>query len=633
MRAILQKFVFRYIALAGLFLAHRVICWQYLINSDQRAVLTSAKYFLVGSWSDLWVAFLGATIATIFFVVVSLFKREKPSAPSLLLALAFYIPMIALLALHQSYVEFFRFPFVTAHFEYFHDRHFLAANSRSLLSWGPLLFAAVALVLLAVMAMVLRRWRSGLVASSSIAFGIAVISLAGHGANIHYRVQWFVPDNLQTNVFEKIYIDLQRNLTPPDLTTSEIVRLQALRAKKLSPTLAAVDPFKAKLRTTYHAALDADQQPVVLVILVESLRPSEVGIYSPGTISITPALDAFAQQGIWFRNAYSTGNVTRGAQEAVWCGLFASQNTSMMRNRPDLKIPCLPEATHGANFWHHGGHPDFDGQVNFWKQRGVNHLMSQDDFLPQDPRTDWGFSDLAMMKKSVTEIQLLRETMPPGAGALGMTLTVTNHIPWILPADAPPSLKEQALKMPHPSFATTAYSDYALGQYFEMLKAQGLWKDMIVVVASDHGITAPPLNAPKVPAEFLPSYLSSHIYLAIGGGLVEKALEGAQKPETTKVHDELVSQADVAPWLADLIGLTGMQFFGESLFDPRHAPVMVDLGPNVYSPQPATLLSRRELADLDSSGVNDERALILLQYRDFLHRANHGIFTLEGPIE
>ena len=381
-------------------------------------------------------------------------------------------------------------------------------------------------------------------------------------------------------------------------------------------------PAAPLLRREVQRQRRAGKVPVLAVLLLESARPAESALYREGAAAgdrpgLTPVFDRLARRGLHFTNARAPGTVTRGGQEAVFCGYPGNTHISVMRGRADLELLCLPAITGSPFFWYHGGHGAFDAQRAFWQNHGIRHLLSWQDFPPDSPATDWGVSDLTLFRTATEQIAgLRREYLQKDDEALlyGMVLTVTNHIPWRVPADLQLSLPPGA-DAGHPSWSTTAYTDQALGRWVTMLRDAGIWDSLLLVIASDHGVRVPAwFNGPRSsdPAA------TAAIHLAISGGLTEKALAGAA---FSRAIHRPVSQQDVAPLLAWLGGKDEACFFGENLLArDRLGPVLHHDGNRLWHPPSGR--SWPAASGIKGLPHPQPADFPLIWYRKLLHRLN-----------
>jgi hypothetical protein len=607
--------------LSLLFVVHRLLTFPFL--SDISNPFMIAKAFLVGTWSDLWIAWLAAFAVFIVHVVASPTIARRVDRFALIL-------MGVVLAGHQSYVEFFGFQFILNHFKYLADRAFIGANIRSLLEWRVLATGLFALALAIACSRVRLPALKTKIFPVAAALGIALLPILAHALNIHYRVQWFVPESLQANLAERMYLQwkIQDNLTRYPETELAYLRehwphpvpFREFKDLLWRPVAHAsgVLPVAVQMRRQFDDARRLGRKPIVMVLLLESARPLEFGAFGlyPGP-SLTPQFDTLMKDSILFKEAYSTGTVTRSGQEASWCGYFSSFSNSLMRERPDLNLPCLPAllGTAATSFWFHGGKGEFDNQRAFWKKQGIERFLTDESFSFDSPRTDWGVSDRRVFRRSVEDVERFKKDPATADYLVGMILSVTNHIPWRVPSDSSDDVKAAAAAGAPPHFVTTMYTDHALGEFVGDLKSRGLWDDTLLIISSDHGITKE-ARANYNGADAAKKQLS-HIVLAVSGGIVNRSL-GSSEANGMTVED-VVSQADIAPFIALVTGNDNPSFLGEPLLSKRQMPVFSDVITDVYFPRQRASISRKDKIEMPLQEVPENLKFPVSYYRSFLY--------------
>jgi hypothetical protein len=596
-----QLFYADFLIFAVLFILHRAFTFTAL-NAQ---VLTGARQwsgFFVGTLSDLWIAGLLALLSAAWHGLLGL--KFTAGTVQKLRAL-FFLSAALLLASHQSYVEFFGFTMMAFHLRYLYDSAFILANGQSLFSWPLAVYLGV--LALALLLQSGRRKESPR-RYQGVTFAAVLLTLVIlHNRNIHWRVQWFIPENLQVNLLEKLFLQLSKSKAIEPVSAAERERLLTLlrlphaapdfpglmRQVKENPA-GPLHPIDGKIREHWQASLASQRKPLLAVVLLESLRPAETGYFAPDSPSLTPTLDKLAASSIVFTNAYSTGSVTRGGQEAVFCGHISSRDTSLMRYDAVAPISCLsdllqkplPDGRQVETFWHHGGNGLFDNQLSFWRKHGMQRIMTQDDFAKDAPQTSWGVGDITFLQESARELKQRRE-VSTAAAQVGMLLTLSNHIPWDLPPDVIPWAMPMDAK--HLSYRTTAYTDHALRLFMENLKTDGLWDDALIIFVSDHGNQIPAYQDIYPDRPTAVARLQSHINFIIAGGLAEKALRDLGLNALPR--DVLVSQVDISQFLADTLGLKEFSSMGENPFhDKRLLPVLSRLEQHLFDPQSQSLI-------------------------------------------
>lgn len=565
---------------------------------------------LVGAASDVWIASLYALTAMLVALVV-------PAAVFRWLQAGTFLAIAVLLAAHHSYVEFYRTPVLVFHMRYLLDPEFLSSSGTTAMT--PM--AALNLMIAAV------AWWAGSLAGKlapvagknsppgghlrkwlTIA-GIMLAAIAIHAFQIKYRVQWFVPGTLQFHNLEKLVIDYARGVEVPPPTEGErelFAKAMAQRSQVDVKRLAA-QQLRLALREAFARAVESKKIPVIAVLALESFRPSEIDVYASEqagpdnqqSFELTPGFNQLARTGILFREAFSSGTVTCSGQEALWCGYQSGLYSSLMRVRPDLKVACAPKAFQAANgmpMWIHNGQGKFDNQASFWRNQGVSKIITQDDFSTGTPGTSWGLSDLALAERAANEVASARTTKTHDFVA-PFILTVTNHIPWGLPADAPQAVRDlvaptgQNARM----WQTTAYTDAAIGKFVAGAKAAGFWDQMLLVLAADHGNKETPRHATTSGAIDSPARLQSHIALLLSGGLVEETLQYHPANKFIREITWPVGQAGVASLIEFMA--TGVESPGhpDILNWPESIPVISDQNETLFIPSLNLTVPRDEI--------------------------------------
>ncbi len=638
----LRSFVF----LLAIFAFHRLLSFPYLKAGFERQSVSDVTAYFVGLLSDLWIAGIGSVLVIIFDVWQRIFS-QTPSHRSWL---PLCVLVLIFIMIHQNYVSFFHHQFVSNHFSYISDIAFLRTLGVSDMTPGALVIAASSSLLL----LLLKKWLAvdkwSPRTHGAILLGLPVFAITAHVVNIRYRVNLFLPPTLQMNILEKLPGELVFNPSVTPLSDAEISWLKntlhaqsSLEADTLKEFIRpraenyALDEAGKNLVESFQRRITAGRKPVVLVVLMESFRPAETGIVSVQKLkkTITPQIDALAKDGVIFRHAFSTGTVTRAGQEAVWCGFLGGRGISMMRERPDLRESCVPDFLKNANdqsgkakggsFWFHGGDADFDSQVSFWSRHGVEKFLSRKDFPTESPSTNWGVSDVVMFQRAIEEIENLR-TSTTADFLSGMILTLTHHVPWMLPVDAPQWIRQ--LPLNDPSHFTAAYADYALGSFVTAAQTKDLWKDLLMVVVSDHGTNEQPYNPVPTDTPEARAFLASNIALVLSGGIVEE--EVASLALGFRDRQETVSQAEVAPFLAKILSLDNGRFFTSPLFAlKRNVPTISNLGESVFLPQENLLFSmeRALTMPLDiTSSIKQTFALTYYRaFQTYINTPNSGM--------
>jgi phosphoglycerol transferase MdoB-like AlkP superfamily enzyme len=293
--------------------------------------------------------------------------------------------------------------------------------------------------------------------------------------------------------------------------------------------------------------------------------------------------------------------------------------TSMMRKRPQLKLNCLPKILAQQNpktftYWLHGGEGEFDGQKAFWDSQNTELTMARRDFPADLPANDWGMGDISFFHAAWERLlQSFAQNAP--TRSFGMWLSVSNHPPWKLPPDAPELLRKEASTLSQPSYQTTLYADFALGQWLKTVSESILWPDTILIILGDHGQQESPVFG-AVTFQPQRQAVLAHIPLILTGGLMAELKNDVPGFAENRVSDAWVSQADLAATLALWLGAAPISFFGEPFFSTRHAPVISMSGDKIWLAEQADARPPRDF--LHAAAETDPHRFEVTYTRAFL---------------
>ncbi len=291
---------------------------------------------------------------------------------------------------------------------------------------------------------------------------------------------------------------------------------------------------------------------------MEGIRAEEVGAYGGHPPGLTPNLDRLAREGVVVERAYSAGMHTPDAELALWYGILPDPQAPLMTSSPGTRLTGLPEILRAAGWrsflWIHNGDQTFYRRDRFYLPRGFR-MVDGRDFPSSDPRTNWGYSDRALARRAV---KALDSTIEPFAA---MVLTVSNHHPFQVPADATSRLTgltgdphSQTVRMLH----TVHYTDEAIGDFFRLAARRPWFRRTVFVIGGDHGLSFLPFGKARVTLSAL-TELRHRVPLILFSPMLEPGRVSAT-----------ASQADVPETLLALAGIASPRSgLGRDLLDPE----------------------------------------------------------------
>jgi phosphoglycerol transferase MdoB-like AlkP superfamily enzyme len=272
----------------------------------------------------------------------------------------------------------------------------------------------------------------------------------------------------------------------------------------------------------------------VIYLQLETFRGKDMGALNPGAgPSATPFLDSFVARpdvAVWTR-ASSLGNPSIN-------GLFASHCSVQPPSRryittyTNVAFACLPERLRALGYrtvMLNGGDTDWDNSSP-WLARWYERLRR---FPKAEGR------DRIVFREAATELKQLGRS---GRPFFATVVSISNHWPF---RTQEPALDVAGQATPAERIRnTTHYMDDVLREFFAAIEREPWYAHTIVVIAGDHGFNAGEHGLSPGRQDL---YRESIWVPLIVAGPHPRLPGGA--------HDTPASLLDIAPTLADLIGL------------------------------------------------------------------------------
>ena len=309
----------------------------------------------------------------------------------------------------------------------------------------------------------------------------------------------------------------------------------------------------------------------LILIQVESLQAFAVGL-KVGGVEVTPHLNRFRKEGVHFTRGYNqtaNGN-SSDAEFMANTSLFPIAKGVAYMRYPGNEYHSLGTmlADEGySTLALHGDRPGFWNRNHIYPSLGFQRYVSNMDFKKEES-IGLGLSDRSFFRQS---LDILKTQSQPFYAFL---ITLTSHYPFNFPA-----LKEQVSSLPLGDLEETLLGDYLrsihytdrhLGEFLKGLSESGLLEKSVIVVYGDH---------PAIPIgdrERLSKLLGRNLESAAAWREIQKVPLMVRLPGKMirGERDTPTGQMDIAPTVANLMGLSMKTAFGRDLFNTQGGAVL-----------------------------------------------------------
>ena len=288
-------------------------------------------------------------------------------------------------------------------------------------------------------------------------------------------------------------------------------------------------------------SLRDDNQPRnVVVIMLEGF--SKYIMTEAGHVKgITPNLDRFSKEGIYFTRFYANSFRTDRAMVSILSGLPAQPTMSVMDiPHKSTALPSIASAMGRAGYnstFYYGGDTNYSNMKSYLMGTGFQNVVSDKDFPKELHTGKWGVADGPVYERILKDMVASDKKEKH----LRVVMSESSHEPFDVPFKS--HIKE-------PELNAFYYADKCLGEFVETMKKQTDWDNTLVLIVPDH-LGAYPLNIDNY------AMWRYEIPMIILGGKVE-----AQQVET------IGCQSDIPATLLGILGIEHSEFlFSKDIFD------------------------------------------------------------------
>lgn len=327
----------------------------------------------------------------------------------------------------------------------------------------------------------------------------------------------------------------------------------------------------------------------MIMIVVESLSSKYLTRYGEQR-NITPFLDKFSQESLFFSNLFATGTRTVRGLEALSLSLPPTPGQSIVRRRNNTDLITMGEVLHKAGYatyFYYGGYGYFDNMNAYFE--GNSHIVKDRLSVPAEHvafGNVWGIADESLFDAVIRSVDEYTSDAQNTAPFFYTVLTTSNHRPFTYPDD----------RIDVPSgegrHGAVKYTDWALGDFINKVSQKPWFKNTIFVIVADH--TAGGAGRTTLPMR------RYHIPMFVYAPEIIKPRE----------FDTLMSQIDVVPTLLGLLNVSyTSSFMGYDMFrlsSPEKARVFIGTYQNLgyYTDNVLTILDPKEVVKQEHASTS-----------------------------
>lgn len=308
----------------------------------------------------------------------------------------------------------------------------------------------------------------------------------------------------------------------------------------------------------------------VIIIQLEAFQNFAIDLSIDGQ-AITPNLNALIKDSLYFPHFFQTigqGN-TSDAEFMSNASIYPTGVIAMSTGYGDREIPSLPRMLAQDNYVSNTFHIN---DVTFWDRNQMYPALGFTQYYDKpsfnnDKFNAFGASDMELYRVGLEKLNALHDAKTP---FYAQFVTTSSHHPFKVPKDL------QRIKVPKDLEGTQLgnylialnYTDYALGEFINNLKANGMWDDTVLVAYGDHFGLQPKDNDPAWVSEQLGiNYHERISRFNIPLIIHAPGVKGERK-------EQVGGQVDIVPTLANLLGIDfkerGYTAFGHDLLNTEH---------------------------------------------------------------
>lgn len=289
------------------------------------------------------------------------------------------------------------------------------------------------------------------------------------------------------------------------------------------------------------------KKPNIVLIILESFTSKATGLIEGGK-SVTPNLDKYAKEGVYFSNFYGIGDRSKIGIVGLLSGYPSLPRRSVIAySRKVEHLPSLCGRLNKLGYqssFYYGGDIRFANMNSYINSMGYGKTVTVDNFPEELNQSKWGVHDQYVFDYLYNDIENTK------APYFKTFFTLSSHEPF----DVPMETKVKGDSEDEKFMNSVYYTDKCLGDFVEKLRKRDDWDNTLVIMVADHGVRYIDKSKPE---DFI-KYKIPMIWL--GGALAKTNIE----------VDKIGCQPDMSKMLLNQMGLSTDEFlFGKDLLNEK----------------------------------------------------------------
>jgi lipoteichoic acid synthase len=329
-----------------------------------------------------------------------------------------------------------------------------------------------------------------------------------------------------------------------------------------------IEQFKGSTNAATPTLWRSAEGKNVIIIQLEAFQNFLLGLKLDNT-EVTPNLNALMQDSLYFPNFFQMvgqGN-TSDAEFVVNTSLYIPPHGAATVEYTDKALPSMPKLFKQKGYLTSTFHTN---DVTFWnrnelyKALGFDRYYDKSFFGDADP-VALASSDEVLYEKTAAEMEKINKKGQPFYAQI---ISLSSHYPFNIPASKDHILLPDRFQGSFVGDYIQAenYTDYALGLFFDKLKASHLWENSLFIIYGDHM---------GLPIYSLSDNDKSLLHEVFGKDYSFPQMMNVPllivAPGTTKpaVLSRVGGQVDLMPTIANLVGISLQDtlHFGQDLLN------------------------------------------------------------------